>query len=57
MKVYMVNLDTEDLDGPVILRVNPEETVGEFKQVLADMLDLVASTVKVSSFKHSQLDQ
>lgn len=47
MKVYNVNLETEEVDGPYNVRVNAGETVGEFKQTLAKMFNMDADTMKV----------
>lgn len=55
MKVYTVNLESEEVDGPVTVRVNAGETVGEFKQMLARMFDMDADTMKVGSIVDSTL--
>lgn len=47
MKVYTVNLETEEVDGPVNVRVNAGETVGEFKETLANMFNMSADTMKI----------
>lgn len=47
MKVYTVDLESEEVDGPVTVRVNAGETVGEFKATLANMLNMNADTMKV----------
>lgn len=39
-KVYIVDLKTEDIEGPHNVRGNLEQTVGEFKQLLATELNL-----------------
>lgn len=47
MKVYLINIETEEVDGPTTVRVNIGQTVKEFKQVLADMLNMDSNTIKV----------
>lgn len=47
MKVYTVNLETEEVDGPVTVHVNAGETVGEFKETLAKMFNMDANTMKM----------
>lgn len=47
MKVFVINLENEEVDGPTIVRVNPGETVGEFKLKLAKMLNMNVNTLNV----------
>lgn len=39
MKVYPINLDTEEIDEPKMVRVDVDETVGELKQEIASLFD------------------
>ncbi|KAK4877199.1 hypothetical protein RN001_009705 [Aquatica leii] len=47
MKVYIINLETEEVDGPTSFHVNPGETVLEVKNRLAKMFSMDIDTLKV----------
>lgn len=47
MKVFVINLETEEVDGPTVVRVNAGETVKEFKISLANLLNMDANIIKV----------
>lgn len=48
MKVFVINIETEEVDGPTIIRVNAGESVREFKIRLAEMLHMDVNIIKVS---------
>lgn len=48
MKVFVVNIETEEVDGPTRVRVNEEETVREFKTHLSKLFKMEVDTMKVS---------
>nr|CAD7396000.1 unnamed protein product [Timema poppensis] len=47
IKVFVVNVETEEVDGPTIVRGNLSQTVKEFKGTLAKVLNLNADTLKI----------
>lgn len=49
IKVFLVNLETEEVDGPTKVRVNAGETVREFKDNLSKILNMDVNTMKVSN--------
>lgn len=49
MKVFVINLETEEVDGPAVIRVNAGETVGEFRKRLANKLKMDETVIKVSA--------
>lgn len=48
LKVYVVNIHTEDVDGPFSVRGYESQTWKEFKAVLAKMLALNQETMKIA---------
>jgi ubiquitin carboxyl-terminal hydrolase 47 len=52
-KVFVVDLETEEVDGPTVVRGNVSQTVGEFKVTLAKALRLDAKTMKIVLEKYS----
>nr|CAD7196168.1 unnamed protein product [Timema douglasi] len=53
IKVFVVNVETEEVDGPTIVRGNLSQTVKEFKGTLAKVLNLNADTLKIVLEKYS----
>jgi hypothetical protein len=51
--VFVVDTETEEVDGPTIVRGNLSQTVGEFKVTLAKALHLDAKTMKIVLEKYS----
>lgn len=47
MKVYLIDLESEEVEGPTVIRVNAGETVREFKTDLANMFNMDVNTIKV----------
>lgn len=47
MRVYVINIENEEVDGPTNIRVNPGETVREFKMRLAKVLNMNINTLNV----------
>lgn len=47
MKVYAINLENEEVDGPTNVRVNAGETVREFKMRLAKMFNMNMNSLQV----------
>lgn len=47
MKVYAINLENEEVDGPTNVRVNAGETIRELKMRLAKMLNMNVNSLKV----------
>ncbi|KAF5276470.1 hypothetical protein FQA39_LY06539 [Lamprigera yunnana] len=47
MKVFLINLETEEVDGPTNFHVNPGETVCEVKKSLAKIFDMDFNTLKL----------
>ncbi|KAJ9585896.1 hypothetical protein L9F63_020459 [Diploptera punctata] len=52
-KVFVVDVETEEVDGPTTVRGNVSQTVGEFKVTLAKALHLDAKTMKIVLEKYS----
>lgn len=52
-KVFVVDVETEEVDGPAIVRGNLSQTVAEFKVTLAKALHLDPKTMKVVLEKYS----
>lgn len=52
MKVYLIDLESEEVEGPSVIRVNAGETIKEFKIHLASMFNLDVNTIKVILFHH-----
>lgn len=50
MKVFVINIESEEVDGPCMIRVNAGETVKELKVRLANMLNMDANIIKVNAF-------
>ena len=48
-----MDLETEEVDGPIIVRGNLSQTVGEFRVTLAKALHLDAKTMKIVLEKYS----
>lgn len=48
MKVYPINLDTEEIDEPRMVRVDVDETVGELKQEIASLFDMDPISLQVN---------
>nr|CAD7395807.1 unnamed protein product [Timema cristinae] len=53
IKVFVVNVETEEVDGPTIVRGNLSQTVKEFKGTLAKVLNLNADTLKIVLEKYN----
>jgi hypothetical protein len=51
--VFVVDVETEEVDGPTIVRGNLSQTVAEFKVTLAKALHLDAKTMKIFLEKYS----
>jgi hypothetical protein len=51
--VFVVDLETEEVDGPTIVRGNLSQTVGEFRVTLAKALRLDTKTMKIVLEKYS----
>lgn len=49
----MVDPETEEVDGPTVVRGNLSQTVGEFRVTLAKALRLDAKTMKIVLEKYS----
>lgn len=47
LKVFPVNLQTEDLEEPIVIRVNVNETVGELKKRLGVLLTLEPNSLEI----------
>jgi hypothetical protein len=52
-KAFIVDVETEELDGPTVVRGTLSQTVGEFKATLAKALHLDPKTMKVVLEKYS----
>lgn len=52
-KVYVVNVDSFDIDGPHEVRGLEQGTVGDFKKTIAKNLDLDLETLLVAFNKHT----
>ncbi|XP_069705284.1 ubiquitin carboxyl-terminal hydrolase 47 isoform X2 [Periplaneta americana] len=52
-KVFVVDVENEEVDGPTIVRGNLSQTVAEFKVTLARALHLDAKTIKIVLEKYS----
>jgi hypothetical protein len=52
-KVFVVDVETEEVDGPTIVRGNLSQTVADFKVTLAKALRLDPKTMKVVLEKYS----
>lgn len=48
MKVYPINLDTEEINEPRTVRVDVDETVGELKQEIASIFNTDLNSLQVS---------
>lgn len=51
--MFVVDLETEEVDGPTVVRGNLSQTVGEFRVTLAKALRLDAKTMKIVLEKYS----
>jgi hypothetical protein len=51
--VFVVDVQTEEVDGPTVVRGNLSQTVAEFKVTLAKALHLDAKTIKIVLEKYS----
>lgn len=51
--MFVVDVETEEVDGPTIVRGNLSQTVAEFKVTLARALHLDAKTMKIVLEKYS----
>lgn len=52
-KVYTVDTTTSDMDGPVLVRVAKDATVGQYRQLLAAKLKLSVLDVVIAVLKYS----
>lgn len=50
MKIYPLNLHTEEMEDPKILRVNVNETVREIKYRISLLLDSSLDPIQVKKF-------
>lgn len=54
LKIYMVDIETEIVEGPVSVRANPQQTVLEFKKIVAKALDLDDGSIKLAVEKYGE---
>ncbi|PSN42002.1 Ubiquitin carboxyl-terminal hydrolase 47 [Blattella germanica] len=52
-KVFLVDVETEEVDGPTIVRGNLSQTVKEFKVTLSKVFNLDPKSIKIVLEKHS----
>ncbi|XP_044731770.1 ubiquitin carboxyl-terminal hydrolase 47 isoform X2 [Chrysoperla carnea] len=53
LKVFMVDIETEVVEGPVVIRGNQSQSVKELKKLVAKKLDLDVNTLKLAVEKYS----
>lgn len=52
-KIYTVDLNTSDIDGPVLLRVQKSLTVGNYKKLIADKFGWKPNEILVAALKYT----
>ena len=52
-KVYVVNVDSFDIDGPHDIRGSERKTIAEYKKTIANKLELDPETLMIALNKHS----
>lgn len=52
-KVYNVDTNTSDIDGPTIVRVQKTATIGDYKQLLATKLRLNVNDILLATLKYT----
>lgn len=53
IKVYTVDINTADIDGPLSMRVQKTTTIGKFKEILANKLGLDVNEILVAVLKYT----
>lgn len=56
-KVYTVDVNSADIDGPVSVRVQKNITLRQYKQIIATKLNLKADNISVAVLKYSPYTQ
>lgn len=52
-KVYTVDLNTSDIDGPTAVRVNKNVLIKQYKQILATKLDMSVDDIAIAILKYT----
>lgn len=52
-KVYTVDVNTSDMNGPILVRVSKEATIGQYKHLLASKLKLKVEDIVIAVLKYN----